>query len=205
MKKAQKWIAGLPSFLNWIVGKLDEYWLLQELLLGLAAFSVLCIASQLAFFLPFTPVPITFGPQGPLFVATFLSPTRAFLWTLHYVLCGFAGAPVFAGLLSGIGPSTGFIMAYPITATIASYLLQKIQKRSYSWMQRSLYVYFSSILATLPIYCSGFFVLKWSLSISSDTAMALGVYPFIFGCLFLKIPLFTQALALASSTGQEKQ
>lgn len=165
----------------------------RELSYALVAYAILFTASQIAFFLPFTPVPITFGPQGPLLVGAILTPGRAFFWTAQYVFSGFIGAPVFSGMCCGLGHSAGFIAAYPLAAALSSFFCNKVlQKSSCSYAAKTLLLYCSAIIATLPIYLLGYAFLKYSLALSAGAAFQIAVLPFVYGCLFLKIPLFTQ-------------
>lgn len=177
---------------------LSENILLKELILGIAATLCLTLASQISFFLPFTPVPITLAPQGPLLVALMLSPKRAFLWTLNYIVMGFLGAPVFAGFFAGFGVTSGYILGYPLCALFASSALRFLKSLRALPMVKYLFAYISFALATMLIYIPGVALLKLSLSLSLATALHIGVYPFLIGCLFVKIPLCTALLMLQS-------
>ncbi len=78
------------------------------------------VLSQIAFPLPFSPVPVSLGVSAVFLCGGLLSPSAAILTQAAYLLLGAAGLPVFAGFQGGvvrlIGPTGGFLLAYPIMA-----------------------------------------------------------------------------------------
>jgi len=70
-------------------------------------------------------VPFTLQPFAVLLVGLALGPTDGFLVMLAYLAEGASGLPVFApsalggGIPQLLGPSGGFLMAYPIVAFLA--------------------------------------------------------------------------------------
>ncbi len=85
---------------------------------------------------------------------------------LLYLLLGVFGIPVFSGFQSGIGvllgPSGGFIFAFPIAAAIAG--LRSERTTSY---------YILGLLATLALYIIGVFWLMIQLSLPLLTVLGL--------------------------------
>jgi len=63
-----------------------------------------------------------------------LSPRSAFLSQLVYLLLGLAGAPVFSGFGGGpaklLGPTGGYLIAYPLMALLIALILNKTGRRS---------------------------------------------------------------------------
>ncbi len=78
-----------------------------------------CVAAQISVPLPLG-VPFTLQPLAVILTALLLPPGAASAAMGAYVLLGAAGLPVFAGFASGVhvilGPSGGFLLAYPLAA-----------------------------------------------------------------------------------------
>ena len=101
-------------------------------------------ASQLSFPLPFTPVPFTIQPMVVLIGAAALGARLGALSQILYLMLGVAGLPVFAfspelpqGFARLLGPTGGYLMAYPIAAFVTGWLAERGFDRRY----------FTSILA----------------------------------------------------------
>ncbi len=87
------------------------------------------IAAQISIPLPFTPVPFTFQPMVVLLGAAALGPRLGMASQILYLALGFAGLPVFAaspllpqGAARLLGPTGGYLMAYPFAAFAAGWL-----------------------------------------------------------------------------------
>src|SRR3954469_19357657 len=90
----------------------------------LLAVGALALASQFALPLPGTPVPLTLQPLVVVLAGLVLGPLDAAVAMVAYLLAGAAGLPVFApigapGLARLIGPTGGYLLAYPIAAAVA--------------------------------------------------------------------------------------
>jgi biotin transport system substrate-specific component len=135
-------------------------------------------AAQLSFPLPFTPVPFTIQPMIVLVGAAALGSRLGAASQLLYLTLGMAGLPVFAfspelpqGMLRLLGPTGGYLMAYPIAALVTGLLAERGFDRRY----------LTSILAMAAglsvIFAGG---VLWIARVSSiDVALATGLYPFI--------------------------
>ena len=95
-------------------------------------------AAQISVPLPFTPVPFTFQPMIVLLAGLTIGARLAAVSQILYLLAGIAGAPVFAasatlppGALRLLGPTGGYLMAYPFAAFITGYLAQRGFSRRY--------------------------------------------------------------------------
>ena len=89
-------------------------------------------AAQISFPLPFTPVPFTLQPVVVLLGGAALGSRLGASAQLLYLFLGVAGAPVFAfapdlpqGLLRLLGPSGGYLMAYPLAAIVTGALAER--------------------------------------------------------------------------------
>ena len=96
------------------------------------------IAAQISIPLPFTPVPFTFQPMVVLLGAAALGPRLGMASQILYLAIGFAGMPVFAaspllpqGAARLLGPTGGYLMAYPFAAFAAGWLAARGFDRRY--------------------------------------------------------------------------
>jgi len=96
-------------------------------------------ASQVSFPLPFTPVPFTLQPVVVLIGGAMLGARLGASAQALYLLLGIAGLPVFAfapelpqGMLRLLGPSGGYLMAYPLAAFLTGALAQRGLDRRFS-------------------------------------------------------------------------
>jgi biotin transport system substrate-specific component len=144
-------------------------------------------AAQVSFALPFTQVPFTFQPTVVLLSGLVLGSRLACASQILYLLAGLTGLPVFAasvtlppGALRLLGPTGGYLMAYPIAAFATGYLAERGFDRRY----------LTSILAMLAglviIYASGTLwlglfarTLSGTAAVGLNAAFFAGVYPFL--------------------------
>jgi biotin transport system substrate-specific component len=83
--------------------------------------------------LPLTPVPLTVQNFGVLLVGLLLGSRRGFAALALYLAEGAMGLPVFSPLGPGgiaqlIGPTGGFLMAYPLVAWLAGFVMEHGRK-----------------------------------------------------------------------------
>ena len=135
-------------------------------------------AAQLSFPLPFTPVPFTIQPMIVLIGAAALGSTLGALSQIIYLMLGIAGFHAFAyspelpqGFARLLGPTGGYLMAYPIAAYLTGLLAERGFDRHY----------FTSIVAMGAgpsiVFLGG---VLWIARFSGmETALATGLYPFI--------------------------
>lgn len=109
-----------------------------KLVLGLAATAVVAAAAHVAIPLPFTPVPLTLQPLAVLGVGLALGPVAGFFTMLAYLAEGALGLPVFSptgvgGMAQLLGPTGGFLMAYPLVAFVAGGITRLLGSRTPSF------------------------------------------------------------------------
>ncbi len=139
-------------------------------------------AAQVSVPLPFTPVPFTFQPMMVLVGAAALGARLGAISQLLYLMLGAAGLPVFAaspllpsGLARLIGPTGGFLLAYPLAAFVTGWLAERGFDRRY----------LSSVVAMLAglvvVFAGGVTWLAWGTPgpWGLDAAVASAFYPFI--------------------------
>src|ERR671924_179337 len=95
-------------------------------------------AAQISVPLPFTQVPFTFQPMVVLLGGLALGSRLGASSQVLYLLAGNAGLPGFAasatlppGPLRLIGPTGGYLMAYPLAAFVTGYLAERGFDRRY--------------------------------------------------------------------------
>src|SRR5688572_2257171 len=89
-------------------------------------------AAQISFPLPFTQVPFTFQPMVVLLGGLALGSRLGCASQVLYLALGLAGLPVFAasgtlppGPLRLLGPTGGYLLAYPLAAFVTGYLAER--------------------------------------------------------------------------------
>ena len=110
--------------------------LLTNTLLVVAASLATAVAAQLA--IPTVPVPITGQTFAVLLTGAVLGPRRGALAMLLYLAEGAAGLPVFAGGAFGaaklMGPSAGYLLAFPLAAAVTGALASRGWDRQFGSM-----------------------------------------------------------------------
>jgi biotin transport system substrate-specific component len=106
-----------------------------RIVLGLAATVVIAFAAHISFLLPFTPVPFTLQPLAVLGVGLAFGPVGGFLTLLAYLAEGACGLPVFSPAGPGglaqlfFGPTSGYLLSYPLVAAVAAGLTRALERR----------------------------------------------------------------------------
>src|ERR1700722_2092876 len=99
------------------------------LVVGASLFVALCARIAIPL-MPLTPVPLTVQNLGVLLVGLVLGSRRGFAGLALYLIEGALGMPVFSptgpgGIAQLLGPTGGFLMAYPFVAFIAGYIFER--------------------------------------------------------------------------------
>ena len=143
-------------------------------------------AAQISVPLPFTAVPLTLQPMVVLLGGLALGSRLGSASQVLYLAAGIAGLPVFAasavlppGPLRLLGPTGGYLMAYPLAAFLTGYLAERGFDRRY------LTSVVAMLAGLLVIYAAGVTWLGLFATASDGTtpgvsaAFLVGVYPFI--------------------------
>jgi biotin transport system substrate-specific component len=132
--------------------------------------------------LPFTPVPLTLQNFGVLTVGLLLGSRRGFAALSLYLIEGAFGAPVFSPSILGsgmthlLGPTGGFLMAYPLVAFVAGWVYEL---RSEPSSRRFAWAALSAVAAEIVLFASG---LSWLAVLTRSVSLAIlyGLYGFVF-------------------------
>jgi biotin transport system substrate-specific component len=144
-------------------------------------------AAQISFPLPFTQVPFTFQPMVVLVGGLVLGSRLGFTSQVLYLMAGVAGLPVFAasatlppGLLRLVGPTGGYLMAYPVAAFVVGALAERGFAKRYVTSVAAMLVGLAIIYASGTLWLAYFARLaSGSAAVGLSTALATGVYPFV--------------------------
>jgi biotin transport system substrate-specific component len=95
--------------------------------IGLGALLV-ALSAQVTVPVSFSPVPMTLQPLAVLIVGGLLGPTAGVAALIAYLAAGTLGFPVFAGGAFGVarlvGPTGGYLLAFPVAAGLVGWLLR---------------------------------------------------------------------------------
>jgi biotin transport system substrate-specific component len=139
----------------------------------------LCVAlcARIAIPLPFTPVPLTVQNFGVLMVGLLLGSRRGFAALALYLAEGAMGMPVFSpigpgGIAQLLGPTGGFLLAYPLVAWLAGYVMEHGRK---SFARAAM----GGLLGEIVLFTGG---LSWLAVLTHSVTQAFrwGLYWFLF-------------------------
>ena len=150
---------------------------LRDALFVVGASLLTAVAAQIAIPLPFSPVPLTGQTFAVLLSGAILGPQRAFLAQVLYLIEGAAGLPFFAGGAAGagiiLGPTGGYLVAFPLAALITGTLAHA------GWDRRFTTMLAAMILGSVVIF--GFGLAGLSRFVPTDRLLSLGLFPFLPG------------------------
>lgn len=135
-------------------------------------------AAQVSISLPFGEIPFTFQPVVVLIGGLALGPRLGFMSQVLYLAAGVAGLPVFAaspflplGIGRLLGPTGGYLLAYPLAAAVVGGLAVRGCDRRYLTSV-------AAMLAGLAVIFAG--GLLWlSSAVGLHAALVAGFYPFV--------------------------
>ncbi len=149
--------------------------MLSNTVLVVAASLATAVAAQIA--IPLSPVPITGQTFAVLLAGAALGPRRGALAMLLYLTEGAAGLPVFAGGASGaakfIGPTGGYLLAFPLAAAVTGWLAAR------GWDRRFGTMFVAMLLGSAVIFACGLVML--SRFVPAARLPGIGLLPFLPG------------------------
>lgn len=148
----------------------------------LAGSAFVAVCAHIALPLYFTPVPLTLQTFAVLVLGLLLTPRMAAATLAVYLAEGAMGLPVFApvpalsGLAHLLGPTGGYLFAYPAAAALVSFLWRRTSK-SRSFAAAAL----SAVAGDVVILGCGALWLAVLTHASGQAALTFSVFPFIPG------------------------
>ncbi len=145
--------------------------------LVVAGAQVVALLAQIAFPLPFSPVPITGQTFGVVLIGALLGSRLGAAALAVYILEGLAGLPVFAAGRSGLatlaGPTGGYLFGFVAAAWVTGWLAE------HGWDRRFVSSLAAMALGTAVIFLVG---LAWLAPfVGMAQLLPLGFYPFVPG------------------------
>jgi len=137
--------------------------------------AITAVCAQIAIPVPFSPVPFTLHMVAVLLAGGILGSRLGGLSIVVYLLMGAAGMPVFAGFKGGlevlVGPTGGFLFAFPIAALIIGFVMER---------KKSFIVYIASmVVALIIVYSLGLVQFKFVTAMSWEKSFLLAVAPYV--------------------------
>lgn len=144
------------------------------------AVALTAAAAQFTMPLPFTAVPFTLTPLVVMLTGAALGSRLGLLTQALYLLAGVAGLSVFTpsatlppGALRLLGPTGGYLWAYPLAAFVTGMLAER------GWDRRYLTSLVSMLAGLTVIFAGGVAWLTIAIAPSFSAALAAGFFPFI--------------------------
>ena len=152
--------------------------LLLHTMLVIAASAFVALAARFALPLPGTPVPLSLVNFAVLLVGLSMGPKRGFAALALYLAEGAAGLPVFSptgpgGIAQLIGPTGGYLIAYPLVAGLAGWAFHAGSKSDF---KRAL---LGATAGDLLLFASGVTWLLLLFHVPIAQAAVWGLYPFL--------------------------
>jgi biotin transport system substrate-specific component len=151
-----------------------------RLALAIVAAGLTAAAAQFTTTVPFTAVPFTLTPIAVLLSGAVLGSRLGALSQVVYVLAGAVGLAVFApsvtlppGAARLLGPTGGYLMAYPVAAFVTGWLAE------HGWDRRYLTSFAAMLVGLAVIYLGGVAWLAATFLPSPGAAVAAGIAPFL--------------------------
>jgi biotin transport system substrate-specific component len=144
----------------------------------LAGVALVTLAAQVSVPLPGTPVPMTLQPLAVLLVGGLLGPRLGALSMISYLALGSLGLPVFTptvplmGVARLMGPTGGYLLAYPIAAFAVGALAGDGTRTGRIAL---------AVLAGLALIHIGGLAQLWILTGDAPTAARFATVPFLVG------------------------
>jgi biotin transport system substrate-specific component len=154
-------------------------------------------AAQFTLPVPFTAVPFALTPMAVLLTGAMLGARLGAAAQVAYLAAGLLGLQVFApsvalppGAARLLGPTGGFLMAYPVAAFVTGWLSQR------GWDRRYLTSALAMLVGLAVIYTGGALWYTLTVTQSLSVTLATSVLPFA-GFDVLKIAIGAAVLPLA--------
>jgi biotin transport system substrate-specific component len=160
--------------------------LLYNFVLIIGASIFIALSAQIAFNVPFSPVPVTGQTFAVILVGALLGSRRGSLAIIAYLLEGISGLPVFAqaqfGIVHLFGPTGGYLIGFIPAAFLCGWLVES------GWGKSYISTLGIMTIGTILIFICGLTWLK--ILTGSENVLLIGFYPYLTGAI-IKIALAT--------------
>src|SRR5438132_2937772 len=161
--------------INTIPAALNQRSVLTHVFLVIGGSAIIAISAQIAIPIPFTPVPLTMSPLAVLLIGIALGSRRGAAAAVLYLLEGLSGLPVGAqghgGPLWLIGPTAGYLYAYPFAAYITGWFSERGFAKGFTR------AFVAMLIALAVIYLGGW---SWlAIIIGPRAAFTMAIVPFV--------------------------
>jgi biotin transport system substrate-specific component len=182
--------------------------LATQMAMVVSASLFVAVCARVSVPLPFTPVPLSLSNFGVLLVGLTMGSRRGFAALVLYLMEGASGLPVFShpglgGVAQLLGPTGGYLWAYPLVAFTAGWIFERPDKeRTDTDKERTDKTFaraaFAGVAAEILLFASG---LTWLAVLNHSVAKAFmfGLYWFFFAEI-IKV-LFAAALSTGFGRG----
>lgn len=161
------------------------------------------ISAAMSVPVPWTPVPFTMQPAAVLLAGVVLGARLGMVSQLLYLALGIAGASMFAispqllpGLARLVGPTGGFLLAFPAAAAVAGAFADR------GWMDRVSHACVALLCAVLVLYSGGIAWMAVSLPAQTSAQIVAGLVPFFVTDLVKACAVAAVASAAARALGR---
>lgn len=147
----------------------------KEITIAAVLTAITCVLAPIS--IPIGPVPISLGVFCIFLIGAMLPPHLAVMSTLVYIIIGAVGVPVFTnfegGLQKLIGPTGGFLFAYPLMVLIIAFSIIIFKKKNVISIAVGMFL----SMVVLYTFGTAWFVISTGSTIKQ--ALLLCVTPFI--------------------------
>jgi biotin transport system substrate-specific component len=152
-----------------------------RIVLAFAATTLVAACAHVSLPLPFTPVPLTLQNFAVLLVGMALGPAAGFSAMVLYLAQGAMGLPMFtpngpAGVARLLGPTAGFLFAYPLVAASAGWVVRRMKVGS-----RFTRGIVAGVVATVILFACGAGWMAALLHLSAPAIWQMAIAPFLPG------------------------
>ena len=164
--------------------------------------ALVTLAAQISVPLPGTPVPMTLQPLAVLLVGGLLGARLGAASMVLYLALGIAGLPVFTptvpllGIARLLGPTGGYLLAYPLAAYVTGWLAARGFDRRYLTSMLAMLAGLVTVFAGGVLWLAYFAPGTAGHPVGLRAALAAGLYPFVIPDL-IKVALASAVLPSA--------
>lgn len=173
-----------------------------KLVMALAMAGLTGVLAQVRIPLEWSPIPITGQTFAVLLAGVLLGRNWGGISMAIYAALGIAGVPWFNGLTSGLGATGGYLIGFILAALFIGYFTDKYVKSRYFFNMLGLMLFASIVIVYIPGVIWLAFWMKYAVgtAVTFPALMAMGVYPFIAGCILKSIAAASVAKIITPKT-----